>query len=461
MSSPVSPKDQIAFITAPLIQKQFFSRFFRTNGIDFDKTDAETTLSRNAQLWERTQQLNRHDNKCYDNLVYDLSVIDIIGQDSRQAAEFFSEMATHQELYDAFTFADEFGDRKQYRRNARNVAAWLYLQTYSPDGAIKHAANIMWENIKAKVAILHQESKTYTYFTTEDIVCPEDLEKLFCDKYRNLRIEETGNKRYPARCMIDKPSGGIRLSVTSGKDPTMTIQTSESQAGDTPPKDDDLGEEPFKLGFDRNAESFCIYIYPLCQYFRIKFLRHEQRAKQVAKILAEICGFKISDNRGKKYYLQAFQSRDVLDTLSIKSLDPRHPNRVWVSALGVERTDDKGNRISKNIEVEFPYDKSKTIYDNIEAAYANTAKCQISNIFSIQLSFMLYDFHMHNGQRLFHDEPFVKTVTIKPGHCNFNNSFKDVHQEIKTLVDDCLKNAGLVPLNKDAYNLLIDKVQPK
>lgn len=170
MPSPVSPKDQIAFITSPLIQQQFFSRFFQTDGIDFYKTDAESTSARNAQLWERTQQLNRHDNKRYDNLVYDLSIIDIIGQDSRQATEFFSEMATHQELNDAFTYAVEFRERREYKHNARNIAAWLYLKTYSPDGAIKHAANIMWKNIKAKVAILRQESKTYTYFTTDDIV---------------------------------------------------------------------------------------------------------------------------------------------------------------------------------------------------------------------------------------------------------------------------------------------------
>ena len=453
MPSPIAPCDQIAFITSPLIQEQFFARFFSVAGIDFNKTDADSTAKRNAMLWERTVQLNRHDSKTYDDLLFSLGSIDIIGQDSHQADEFISEMATHGDLHAAFMFA-EFGERQDYRRNARNIAAWLYLQRFNPDGAINIPANIMWENINAKVAILRQESKTYTFFTTDDIVCPDDLADRFCDAYRSLRIGETGNAQYPVKCTMDKPAGGIRLSVSSKKDPTMTVQTS-----DLPPQGKSTASDAFEVGIDRNADAFCIYIYPLRQYFQTKFLRNSNRADKVAKLLAEICNSKLCNNRGKKYHLQPFQNRKILDKLHIDSLNPDHPNRVWVSALGVERTDSDGNRVSKNHEIEFPYDAAKTIYDNIEAAYTGKLAYQISNIFSIQLSFSLYDFRLNDDQRLFANKPFVKTVTIKPGSCTFNKSFKDVTPELKNLAADCLKNAGLIPLNKDAYNFITGKAK--
>ena len=453
MFASASPRDQIAFISSPEIQRRFFQQFFMVDGIDFEKRGALAERERNQMLWQRLSSLNTRKTKEYDNLCTALNIIDIFGSDSRQLDELIDLIRRYQPLYERYLM-DEFGEGEDYRRNARNIAAWLYVQKQtSPDGAVKNFAAIIWSIIQSQVAILRQESKTHTFFTPCAFTCPESLGDTFRTRYRQLRIDETGDKNYPVECTTDRFSGGIRLTVSAKKDPIFTVQLNNVD----PEKPNPEITEPFKVGLDPNADAFCVYLFPAREYFMVKFLTNNRRVKAVAKLIAEICSTELVSHKGKKYFIHPFANRKALEKLKIESFDASHQNQVWVSALGIERIDKTGKTRSKNIEVDFPLESGRTIYDNIEKVYSSLDDCPIHSVFSLELSFKLFDFDVVEGMKLCHNNPKIKKLHLTPHSNNFDTTFKDVNPELKQLARACLANANLKALTKEEYNLQLDK----
>lgn len=451
MFASASPRDQIAFISSPTIQRRFFEQFFMVSGIDFVKRGALAAHERNLKIWKQLPSLNANKPKEYDTLCTTLNIIDIFGSDSRQLDELTDLIGRYKPLKDLYLL-DEFGENADYRRNARNVAAWIYIQKETAkDGAIKNYANIIWHIIQSQVAILRQETKTHTFFTSGTFACPEQLGELFRAGYRKVRIDETGDKNYPVECTADCFSGGIRLTVSAKKDPIFTVQLNHID----PEKSNPDLSEPFKVGLDPNADAFCVYLFPTREYFLVKFLSNKRRVGAVAKLIAEICNTDLASRKGKKYFLHPFANRQALKHLNIASLDDNYRNQVWVSAVGIERIDKLGKTLSKNIELDFPLEPKHTIYDNIEQLYPTLIDCQTKSVFSLELSFKLFDFDVVDGKKLFHSNPKIKKLHLTPSSSNFDSVFKDVNPALKELVRECLANANLQALTKQAYNLQV------
>ena len=429
---------QIQHITSSRLQRELFATFAPALAATIAWEDLpKNNRDRGVFLAEAIRNFSNVDKHQYDDLCAALGTIDIIGHNQRET-QFLEREIERGGLWDSY-YLDDFG-LKKHSHTTHNILAWIAIKSGSP------CAAEIWRRLRNQSIVLAEEAQSYVFYLTETSLTDLDIKartENFRSAYREFRSEQTGILDYPviADCCVHFEY--VRYTVNMAPNPHLSVQFE--------------GEE-FDSKLDKNADSFRIDHYPARNYLKISRVTDKKTSAKIAAIFAESAlGAKVQDQKARRYSLAQFGYAQVTSLLELPPEYARAKDEVWISALRCMYLDRDGNILSKNLEFDFPYSRTISIYDNIRMGYPMSQETrELVNIGRIaskrEILGVSITFHLHQlvrmaDGRVMHSDKFLKpfSINVSPTSSNYLGAIRDLDPEHRELVLDILKRCDILP----------------